>query len=96
LRELSTSRAKSSSGEGIDRISSSQRAAEIRRLEAAGRISTTVAPLRATSISSPALRLSKFDTLKAVAKGLGVPRWYLMATEERIELKRRANYLRGG
>jgi transcriptional regulator with XRE-family HTH domain len=38
----------------------------------------------------------KLDTLKAVARGLGVPRWYLMATEERIELKRRATYLRGG
>ena len=38
----------------------------------------------------------KLDTLKAVARGLGVPRWYLMATEERIELKRRASYLRGG
>lgn len=41
-------------------------------------------------------RNPKFDTLKAVARGLGVPRWYLMATEERIELKRRAGYLRGG
>lgn len=41
-------------------------------------------------------RNPKFDTLKAVAKGLGVPRWYLMAIEERIELKRRATYLRGG
>jgi transcriptional regulator with XRE-family HTH domain len=41
-------------------------------------------------------RNPNLDTLKAVAKGLGVPRWYLMAAEERIELKRRANYLRGG
>lgn len=41
-------------------------------------------------------RNPKLDTLKAVARGLGVPRWYLMATEERIELKRRATYLRGG
>jgi transcriptional regulator with XRE-family HTH domain len=41
-------------------------------------------------------RNPKLDTLKAVAKGLGVPRWYLMATEERIELRRRASYLRGG
>jgi transcriptional regulator with XRE-family HTH domain len=41
-------------------------------------------------------RNPKFDTLKAVAKGLGVPRWYLLATEERIELRRRATYLRGG
>lgn len=41
-------------------------------------------------------RNPKFDTLKAVAKGLGVPRWHLMATEERIELRRRATYLRGG
>ena len=40
-------------------------------------------------------RNPKFDTLKAVARGLKVPRWYLMATEERIELKRRASYLRG-
>jgi len=41
-------------------------------------------------------RNPKFNTLKAVAKGLGVPRWHLMATEERIELRRRASYLRGG
>jgi transcriptional regulator with XRE-family HTH domain len=40
-------------------------------------------------------RNPKFDTLKAVAKGLGVPRWYLMAKEERIALMRRAAYLRG-
>jgi transcriptional regulator with XRE-family HTH domain len=41
-------------------------------------------------------RNPKYKTLKAVAKGLKVPRWYLMAREERIELKRRATYLRGG
>lgn len=41
-------------------------------------------------------RNPNLKTLKAVAKGLRVPRWYLMAIEERIELKRRATYLRGG
>jgi transcriptional regulator with XRE-family HTH domain len=41
-------------------------------------------------------RNPKLDTLKAVAKGLKVPLWYLLATEQRIELKRRATYLRGG
>jgi transcriptional regulator with XRE-family HTH domain len=41
-------------------------------------------------------RNPKLDTLKAVAGGLGVPLWYLVATEQRIELKRRADYLRGG
>lgn len=41
-------------------------------------------------------RNPKLETVKAVARGLKVPRWYLVATEERIELKRRAAYLRGG
>lgn len=31
-----------------------------------------------------------FNTLRGVAHGLWVPRWYLFATEEGIELKRRA------
>jgi transcriptional regulator with XRE-family HTH domain len=56
-----------------------------------------VANLHHTEIShlESGRRNPKLHTLKAVAKGLGVPRWYLMATEERIELKRRAAYLRG-
>jgi len=41
-------------------------------------------------------RNPSLSTVKAVARGLKVPRWYLIAAEERIELKRRATYLRGG
>lgn len=41
-------------------------------------------------------RNPNLKTKKAVARGLSVPRWYLFATEEQIELKRRASYLRGG
>lgn len=54
--------------------------------------------LHSTAIShlEAGRRNPKLGTVKAVARGLGVPRWYLMATEERIELKRRARYLRGG
>jgi transcriptional regulator with XRE-family HTH domain len=57
-----------------------------------------VAELHWTAIShlESGRRNPKYNTLKAVAKGLKVPRWYLMAREERIELKRRAAYLRGG
>jgi transcriptional regulator with XRE-family HTH domain len=57
-----------------------------------------VAGLHPTAIShlESGRRNPKYNTLKAVANGLRVPRWYLVAREERIELKRRATYLRGG